>query len=74
MKLGLAMEEYQGLQTHLNLRRDLTGSLAKMSNTTSSGRSSSCFVLRRTIAPRSFFPLGHFSTEETGCMLTVKQY
>ena len=52
MNLGLAMEEYQGLQTHLNLRRDFTGSFAKMSNTISSGRSSSCFVLRRRIAPR----------------------
>ena len=52
MKLGLAMEEYQGLQTHLNLRSDFTGSLAKMSNTVSSGRSS--FVLRRRIAPRSW--------------------
>ena len=52
MKLGLAMEEYQGLQTHLNLMSDFTGSLAKMSNTVSSGRSS--FVLRRRIAPRSW--------------------
>ena len=52
MKLGLAMEEYQGLQTHLNLRSDFTGSLAKMSDTISSGRSS--FVLRRRIAPRSW--------------------
>ena len=54
MKLGLAMEEYQGLQTHLNLRRDFTGSFDKMSNTISSGRSSSCFVLRRRIAPPPF--------------------
>ena len=30
MYLGFAMEEYQGLQTHLNLRRDFTGSFAKM--------------------------------------------
>ena len=52
MKLGLAMEEYQGLQTHLNLRSDFTGSLAKMSNTISSGRSS--FILRRRIAPPSW--------------------
>ena len=52
MKLGLAMEEYQGLQTHLNLRSDFTGSLAKMSNTISSGRSS--FILLRRIAPPSW--------------------
>ena len=55
MNLGLAMEESQGLQTHLNLRRDFTGSFAKMSNTISSGRSTSCFVLRRRIVPRSSF-------------------
>ena len=39
MKLGLAMEEYQRLQMHLNLRSDFTGSFARISNTISSGRS-----------------------------------
>ena len=38
MKLGLVIEESQGLQTHLNLRTDLTGSLVKMFSTTSCGR------------------------------------
>ena len=44
MKLRLAMEEYQHLQMHLNLRSDFTGSFARVSNTISSGRS--WFVLR----------------------------
>ena len=39
MKLGLVIEEYQSLQTHLNLRSDLTGSLAKTLRTMSCGRS-----------------------------------
>ena len=38
MKLGLVIEESQGLQTHLNLRTDLTGSLVKIFSTTSCGR------------------------------------
>ena len=38
MKLGLVIEESQGLQTHLNLRTDLTGSLVKMFSSTSCGR------------------------------------
>ena len=38
MKLGLEIEEFLGLQTHLNLRADLIGSLAKMLSTMSSGR------------------------------------
>ena len=38
MKLGLVIEESQSLQTHLNLRSDLTGSLAKTLRTTSFGR------------------------------------
>ena len=38
MILGLVIEESQSLQTHLNLRSDLTGSLAKMFSTTSCGR------------------------------------
>ena len=38
MKLGVAIEEYQVLETHLNLRTDLTGSLAKMLSTMSCGR------------------------------------
>ena len=47
MKLGLAMEEYQDLQMHLNLRSDFTGNLVKITNMISSGRSR--FVLRRRI-------------------------
>ena len=38
MKLGVAIEEYQFLETHLNLRTDMTGSLAKMLSTMSCGR------------------------------------
>ena len=38
MKLGVVIEESQVLQTHLNLRSDLTGSLDKMFSTMSSGR------------------------------------
>ena len=37
-KLGLVIEEFLGLQTNLNLRTDLIGSLAKMLSTMSSGR------------------------------------
>jgi hypothetical protein len=38
MKMGLVIVELQDLETHLNLIKDLTGSLVRMSNTTSSGR------------------------------------
>ena len=38
------IEEFQGLQTHLNLMTDLTGSLVRMLSTMSSGMS---FFLRR---------------------------
>ena len=72
MKLGLAMEEYQGLQTHLNLRRDFTGNLAKISNTISSGRSSR-FVLRRRVAPRSFFLWDIFQRKGECVCLTVRE-
>jgi hypothetical protein len=37
MKLGQVIEEYQDLQTHLNLITDLTGSLVKMLSTMSYG-------------------------------------
>ena len=77
MKLGLAMEEYQGLQTHLNLRRDFTGSFAKISNTISSGRSSSCFVLRRRIAPPSSFIWDIFQRKKRYrrvCVLNSEQH
>ena len=40
------IEEFQGLQTHLNLMTDLAGSLVRMLSTMSSGRS---FFLRRRI-------------------------
>ena len=38
MKMGLAIEEYQDLETHLNLSKDLTGTRVRMSETMSSGR------------------------------------
>ena len=59
MKLGLAMEEYQGLQTHLNLRRDFTGRFQDFVWEI-------IIVLRPTSQDRSSssFPLGHFPTEE----------
>ena len=38
MKLELVIEESQSLEMHLNLIRDLTGSVAKMFSTTSCGR------------------------------------
>ena len=37
IKLVLVMDEYQDLQTHLNLISDLTGNLSKMLCTMSSG-------------------------------------
>ena len=38
MKLGLVMEEFQDLWTHLNLRTDLTGRFARLISTKSCGR------------------------------------
>jgi hypothetical protein len=45
MKSGLVMMEFQGLETHLNLINDFTGSRVRMSDTTSSGTCSdeNCF-------------------------------
>ena len=40
MKLGVVIEESQVLETHLNLRTDLTGRFAKMLSTMSCGRCS----------------------------------
>ena len=72
MKLRLAMEEYQHLQMHLNLRSDFTGSFARVSNTISSGRS--WFVLRCRVggcAPRFSFPWDIFLRKRKGaCVKT----
>ena len=38
MKLGLVMEEFQDLRTHLNLNTDLTGRFARIFSTKSCGR------------------------------------
>ena len=38
MKLGLVMEEFQDLRTHLNLNTDLTGRFAGIFSTKSCGR------------------------------------
>ena len=38
MKLGLLMEEFQDLRTHLNLNTDLTGRFARIFSTKSCGR------------------------------------
>ena len=38
MKLGLVMEEFQDLRTHLNLRTDFTGRFARIYSTKSCGR------------------------------------
>ena len=38
MKLGLVMEEFQDLRTHLNLWTDLTGRFARLFSTKSCGR------------------------------------
>ena len=46
MKLGVVIEESQVLETHLNLRTDLTGRFAKMLSTMSCGR---CYFFCRKI-------------------------
>ena len=54
MKLELVIWEYQDLETHLNLRRDFTGSPRRMSKTMSSG---TCFFRSRrsTVVVVTFF-------------------
>jgi hypothetical protein len=52
MKFGLVIEESQDLQRHLNLMTDLTGRLARILNTISSGRW--LFFLHRRIAGCEF--------------------
>ena len=50
MKLGLVIRECHVLQTHLNWSRDFTGSLLRISITTSTGRYSDIVKREREIA------------------------